>query len=79
MIARYEHSSLFGLVVSNEGKKFCNIDTWAQCCKLFTVVIYRHSMVILSSCVIKQHYLGNYCRMAVNYIKNIYNIEFTLE
>jgi hypothetical protein len=24
-------------------------------------------MVILSFCVIKQHYLGNYCRMAVNY------------
>jgi hypothetical protein len=35
--------------------------------KLFTTVIYCHSMVILSFCVIKQHYLGNYCRMAVNY------------
>ncbi len=33
--------------------------------KLFTAVIYSHSMVILSFCVIKQHYLGNYCRMAV--------------
>jgi hypothetical protein len=47
--------------------------------KLFTVVIYRHSMFILSFCVIKQHYLGNYCRMAVNYHRNIYNIVFTLE
>ncbi len=35
--------------------------------KLFTVVIYRHSIVIPSFCVIKQHYLGKYCRMAVNY------------
>ncbi len=35
--------------------------------KLFTAVNYRHSMVTLSFCVIKQHYLGNYCGMAVNY------------
>jgi hypothetical protein len=35
--------------------------------KLFTVVIYRHSVVIWSFCVIKQHFLGNYCGMAVNY------------
>jgi hypothetical protein len=28
VIARYKHSSLFGLIVSNEGKKFYNIDTW---------------------------------------------------
>ncbi len=27
VIARYKHSSLFGLVVLNEGKKFYNIDT----------------------------------------------------
>jgi hypothetical protein len=26
VIARYKHSSLFGLVVSDEGKKFYNID-----------------------------------------------------
>jgi hypothetical protein len=37
----------------------------ANVIKLFTTVIYCHSMVILSFCVIKQHYLGNYCRMAV--------------
>ncbi len=43
--------------------------------KLSSMVIYRHSMVIPSFCVIKQHYLGNYCRMAVNYSRNI---EFTL-
>ncbi len=35
--------------------------------KLFTPVIYCHSMIILSFCGIKQHYLGNYCTMAVNY------------
>ncbi len=35
--------------------------------KLFSAVIYCHSMVIPSFCVIKQHYLGNHCRMAVNY------------
>ncbi len=38
MIASYEHSSLFGLVVSNEGKKFYDIDTWANVIKLFTTV-----------------------------------------
>jgi hypothetical protein len=27
VIARYKHSGLFGLIVSNEGKKFYNIDT----------------------------------------------------
>jgi hypothetical protein len=27
VIARYKHSSLFDLIVSNEGKKFYNIDT----------------------------------------------------
>jgi hypothetical protein len=26
-IASYEHSILFGLIISNEGKKFYNIDT----------------------------------------------------
>jgi hypothetical protein len=29
VIARYKHSSLFGLIVSNEEKKFYNIDTWS--------------------------------------------------
>ncbi len=35
--------------------------------KLFTAVIYCRSMVIPSFCVIKQHYLGNYGGMVVNY------------
>ncbi len=35
--------------------------------KLFTMVIYHHSTVIPSFCVIKLYYLGNYCGMAVNY------------
>jgi hypothetical protein len=35
--------------------------------KLFTAVIYHHFRVVLSFCVIKQHYLGDYCRMEVNY------------
>ncbi len=30
VIARYKHSSLIGLFVSNEEKKFYNIDTWAE-------------------------------------------------
>jgi hypothetical protein len=43
--------------------------------KLFAIVIYHHFVVIPSFCVIKQHYLGNYCRMAVNYHgKNLYNM-----
>jgi hypothetical protein len=28
VIPRYKHSSLFGLIISNKGKKFNNIDTW---------------------------------------------------
>jgi hypothetical protein len=30
VIARYKHSSLFGLVISNIEKKFYNIDTWSS-------------------------------------------------
>jgi hypothetical protein len=29
VIARYKHSSLFGLVISYKGNKFYNIDTWS--------------------------------------------------
>ncbi len=36
VIARYKHSNLFGLIISDEGKKFYNIDTRSQfyknCC-----------------------------------------------
>ncbi len=28
VIAKYKHSSLFGLVIKNEGKKFYNPDIW---------------------------------------------------
>ncbi len=34
VIARYKHSSLFGLIISNE-EKFYNIDTKAQSFKIF--------------------------------------------
>ncbi len=35
--------------------------------KLFTVVIYHHSMVILSICVVRLYYPESYSGMAVNY------------
>jgi hypothetical protein len=60
-------------------KSFITLGPGANVIKLFTVVIYHHSVFILSFCVVKQHYLGNYCRMAITYHRNIYNIEFTLE
>ncbi len=37
----------------------------ANVIKLFTTVIYRYSMAILSLCVMKLYYLGHYCGMAV--------------
>jgi hypothetical protein len=43
--------------------------------KLFTAVIYCHSMVIPSFCVIKHYYCSKYHRMAVyNPNKKFYNI-----
>jgi hypothetical protein len=36
VIACYKHSSLFDLIISNEGKKFYNIDTWCQCHQTFS-------------------------------------------
>jgi hypothetical protein len=36
VIASYKHSSLFGLVVSDEGKKVCNIDSSCQGYKTFS-------------------------------------------
>ncbi len=35
VIASYKYSSLFGLVVSDEEKKFYNIDSWLQSYKTF--------------------------------------------
>jgi hypothetical protein len=37
VIARYKHSNLFGLVISNEGSKFYNIDT----CKIQQKMFYK--------------------------------------
>jgi hypothetical protein len=37
----------------------------ANVIKLFTVVTYYHSMVLLSSCVVKHYYCSKYHRMAV--------------
>ncbi len=53
-----------------------SLPSGANVIKLFTTVIYCHSMVIPSFCVIKLYYLGNYHGMAVNYhgIKLFYNI-----
>ena len=39
----------------------------ANVIKLFTVVIYRHSMAIQSFCVIMLKYLRNYLGMGANY------------
>jgi hypothetical protein len=44
MLSAYHHGSLM-------------VKPGPNVIKLFTAVIYRHSMVILSFCVIKQHYL----------------------
>ncbi len=40
VIVRYKHSSLFGLVIRNERKKFYNIDTWCRPYKAFVVVTF---------------------------------------
>jgi hypothetical protein len=41
VIARYKHSSLFGLIISNEGKRFYKIDTRYQCYKKFMDVLNK--------------------------------------
>jgi len=51
----------------------------ANVIKLFTAVIYCHSMVISSFCVIKQYYDGNYHGMAVSNTTVIYHGISTLE
>ncbi len=43
VIARYKYSSLLGLVISDQGEKFCNIATRAQCYKTFLFINYRFS------------------------------------
>ncbi len=47
-------------------KSFIGLSPGANVIKVFTAVIYYHSMVIPSFCVIKLYYLGNYHGMAVN-------------
>ncbi len=54
-------------IANYDGHLFIVQATGPNVTKLFTAVIYCHSMVILSFCVIKQHYLGNYCGMSSNY------------
>ncbi len=80
---------LFGLFFSNVKKNFKplssgrkNMDKhsslspqWASVMKLFSTVIYHHSMAILSFCVTVPYCFGKYYGMAVNYIvKESYNI-----
>jgi hypothetical protein len=47
-------------------KSFITLIAGANVIKLFTTVIYHHSIVILSFCVIKLYYPVNYRGMAVN-------------
>jgi hypothetical protein len=51
-----------------EGIKKFKLKFVANIKRLFIGEIYRHSMVIPSFCVIKLHYLSNYCGMAVHYL-----------
>ncbi len=46
---------------------FFDLRTGANVVKRFTTVIYYHSMVIQSFCVIKLYYLGDYLGIPVNY------------
>jgi hypothetical protein len=48
-------------------KIYLSMKPGANLIKRFTTVIYQHSTVIPSFCVIKLNYLINYCGMAVNY------------
>jgi hypothetical protein len=73
IFASSHHVACFTLEVkSSKGRTIPG----ANVIKLFTMVIYCHSMVIPSFCVTKLYYLGNYHGMAVNYhgIKLFYNI-----
>ncbi len=59
---RHKHSSLFKKSVNQGQKSFIKLPTGL---KLFAVLIYCYFKVIMSFCVIKSYYLGNYCGMAV--------------
>ncbi len=49
VIARYKQSSLFGLIISNEGKKFYNIDTRLEVAESINSLAYH--MVVLFTIV----------------------------
>ncbi len=57
-------------------QRFCfvSLEPGGQYYKLFTVVIYHHSMVMLSFCVMKIYYPEKYCGMAVYYHGNKFYI-----
>jgi hypothetical protein len=60
-------SAYFAAAAEIEVKLQFTLTPGANVIKLFTAVIYRHSMVIPSFCVIKHYYYGRYHRMAINY------------
>jgi hypothetical protein len=62
-----KHSSLLGPFVSYKVKSVVKMTPGPNVIKLFYHFNFHHSMVIPSFCVLKQHFLGNYCRMAVIY------------
>ena len=64
------------MAVNYHGKSFKTLVPGANVIKLFTAVIYCHSIVTPLFIVIKLYYLGNYHGMTVNYhgIKLFYNI-----
>jgi hypothetical protein len=64
------------MAVNYLGKKFYNIGPWSQCYK---TLIYRHSTVTPSFCVIKQYYDSNYLGMAVSNTTVVYCGILTLE
>jgi hypothetical protein len=53
--------------VLNYNGIFITLATGTNAIKLFTGVIYHHSIIILPFCLFKLYYLGNRCGMAVNY------------
>jgi len=48
-------------------KSYLGSMLWVQCYKTFYSSNLPSFLVILSFCVIKTYYFGNYCEMAVNY------------
>jgi hypothetical protein len=43
VIASYKHSSLFGLIDSDKGIKFYNLDILCQCHKTFLFITYEEA------------------------------------